>query len=126
MNQTSINTSMIEFDYMKRNEVMAHVIVNYAEHKVTVENYTDDLIERPFGVNENPSIQNFEDFLESRCFPKTRRNCKQLLRDLDVPYYSPILIVQKTHGRQYEDYSWIRFKGEERKIDYERDIKLRD
>lgn len=121
-----INTNIIEFDYMRKNEVMAHVVVNYTEHKVTVENYTDDLIERPFGVNENPSIQDFENFLESRCFPKTRRNCKQLLRDLDVPYYSPILIVQKTHGRQYEDFSWIRFKGEENKIDYERDIKLRD
>lgn len=120
------NTNIIEFDYMERNEVMAHVIVNYTEHKVTVQNYTDDLFARPFGVNENPSIQDFEDFLETRCFPKTRRNCKQLLRDLDVPYYSPILIVQKTHGRQYEDFSWIRFKGEEGKVDYERDIKLRD
>lgn len=120
------NTNIIEFDYMRENEVMAHVVVNYTEHKVTVENYTDDLIERPFGVNENPSIQDFENFLESRCFPKTRRNCKQLLRDLDLPYYSPILIVQKTHGRQYEDFSWIRFKGEEGKVDYERDIKLRD
>lgn len=123
MNQT--NTNIIEFDYMRKNEVMAHVIVNYAEHKVTVVNYTDDLIERPFGINETPNIQDFENFLESRCFPKTRRNCKQLLRDLDLPYYSPILIVQKTHGRQYEDFSWIRFKGEEGKIDYERDIKLR-
>lgn len=120
------NTNIIEFDYMEKNEVMAHVVVNYAENKVIVENYTDDLFARPFGVNENPSIQDFENFLESRCFPKTRRNCKQLLRDLDVPYYSPILIVQKTHGRQYEDFSWIRFKGEKGKINYERDIKLRD
>lgn len=115
---------IIEFDYMRKNEVMSHVKVDYVNKKVDVVNYTDEIVYTPFGIVTNPSIQDFEHFLETRCFPKNRYNCKQLLADLELDYYSPILIVQKTHGRQLEDYHWIKFEGEE--LDYERDIKLRD
>lgn len=115
---------VIEFDYMYKNTVMSHVIADYGANKVKVTNYTDDIIFTPFGVNMNPTIDDFEAFLESRCFPRERRNCKQLLDDLGLINYSPILIVMKTHGRQLEDYCWIKFKGED--LDYERDIRLRD
>ena len=116
--------SVIEFDYLYKDDIMSHVVVDYSTHKVDVVNYTDRILFTPFGVNTNPTIADFEHFLETRCFPKERRNCKQLLKDLDLINYSPLLIVMKTHGRQFEDYCWIKFKGEE--LDYERDIKLRD
>lgn len=115
---------LIEFKYMNKNDVASDVTVDYESGRVTCVNYTSDIYDTPFGVLKYPTINDFEEFLESRCFPKERRNCKQLLDDVGLINYSPLLIVQKTHGVQLEDYSWIKFKGEE--LDYEKDIKLRD
>ena len=114
----------IKFQYMCRDVVSADVVVDRANRRVTCVNYTDDIMLRPFGVNDNPSMADVGDFFESRCFPRERRNCKQLLADLGLEEYVPISIVEKNHGRQLEDYCWIRFEGED--LEYERDIKLRD
>ena len=114
----------IKFQYMCKNAVVADVIVNRQDKSVTCTNYTDDITLRPFGRRSAPTIEDFMRFLESRCFPRERRNCEQLLNDLGLDHYTPLGIVEKTHGRQLEDYCWIKFEGED--LDYERDIKLRD
>ena len=115
---------MIRFQYMERDRVTAYVEVDYATKTVTYQPLTKDIYALPFGVKTQPNIADVGRFFESRCFPKERRNCKQLLEDLELEEYIPLDIVRKTHGRQLEDYCWIRFEGEE--LDYERDIKLRD
>ena len=115
---------MIHFKYMKRTQTTAEVQVDYAAKTVTYRPYTDDIYALPFGTNKSPSIVDVMTFFESRCFPKERRNCRQILEDLGLDEYVPLEIVRKTHGRQLEDYCWIKFEGEE--LDYERDIKLRD
>ena len=116
---------VLRFQYMFRDEVMADVEVDYEKpFSIKVKNYTEDNLYKPFGIRDNPTMEDFDDFLVSRCFPKERRNCKQLLKDLGLINYSPYLIVRKTHGRQLEDYLWIKFEGET--VDYEKDIKLRD
>ena len=114
----------IRFQYMEREIVTANVEVDYAVKNVKYQPLTKDIYALPFGVNMSPSIADVSRFFESRCFPKDRRNCKQLLEDLGIDDYVPLDIVRKTHGRQLEDYCWILFEGEE--LDYERDIKLRD
>ena len=114
----------LRFQYMCRDAVMADVVVNRHNKRITCVNYTDDITLRPFGCRQSPVMEDFARFLESRCFPRERRNCGQLLADLGIDYYSPLDIVRKTHGRQLEDYCWIRFEGED--LDYEHDIKLRD
>jgi hypothetical protein len=114
----------LKFKYMCRDAVVADVVVDRRNKSVTCVNYTNDITLRPFGVNDNPTMADVGEFFESRCFPRERRNCKQLLADLGLTEYVPLSIVEKTHGRQLEDYCWIKFEGEE--LDYERDIKLRD
>lgn len=109
---------------MYKDKEMAYVKVDYANKTVEVINYTDNILFRPFGVNTNPTLEDLDKFLESRCFPKDRMNCKQLLKDLGLVNYSPLLIVMKTHGRQFEDYCWVKFKGED--VDYNRDVKIID
>ena len=111
--------------YMWKSECVADIEYDLRSGFVKVTNYSDDLIRRPFGRNENPSSADMERFLESRCFPKNRDNCKQLLEllGMDSIGYNPLAIVRKTHGRQHEDYAWLLFEGED--LDYERDIKLR-
>ena len=115
---------LLRFQYMHRDTVAADVAVDFENRRVTCVNHTDDVTLQPFGAKDNPNMADVGEFFESRCFPRERRNCDQLLADLGLDYYTPLGIVRKTHGRLLEDYCWIRFEGEE--LDYERDIKLRD
>jgi len=103
---------------------MSDVEVDMRNRKVTVINYTDNLINRPFGSIESPTMADLENFLEGRCFPKARANCQQLLLEMGLEHYDPLAIIMKTHGRQWDDYNWILFDGEV--FDYEKDIKLRE
>ena len=114
----------LKFQYMHKDTVSADVVVDRRSRSITCVNYTDDITLRPFGRRTTPTMDDFLDFLESRCFPHERRNCGQILADLGLKDYVPLSIVEKTYGRQLEDYCWIRFEGED--LDYERDIKLRD
>ena len=62
---------------------------------------------RAFGVIENPDWKDFEYFLEDRCFPRTRDHAKEILREMNLPFYDPLLIVEKTQGRMEGDHQWI-------------------
>ena len=114
----------MKLKYMWKNECMADIEVDVLKNIVSVTNYTADPLNRPFGVNESPTMADFERFIENRCFPKARANCGQLLADFGLDHYDPLAIIRHTHGRQWDDFNWILFEGEE--LDYERDVKLRD
>ncbi len=72
-----------------------------------MENQTDDILHRAFGVVKNPDWVRFEEFLESRCFPRGRANLKDVLRDIGVDSYDPLQIIERTKGRMAEDKQWI-------------------
>lgn len=84
--------------------------VDFLHQKVYIQNHTDNLLHRAFGVVEDPSWKDFQDFLESRCFPPTRGNVKAELRALGLTDYDPLQIVEKTHGRTAEDSLWLKFQ----------------
>jgi len=77
--------------------------VDEVNRKVAIKNYTDNLIFRAFGKNEKPSFSDYEEFLESRCFPRERDKMKIMLKGLDLPFYDPLMIIEKTEGRMAED-----------------------
>ena len=52
----------------------------------------------------------YVEFLESRCFPESRDKIKLVLKDLDLPFYDPFLIIEKTEGKMAEDDFWIRIE----------------
>ena len=52
----------------------------------------------------------YTDFFESRCFPKSRDKMKLILKDLDLPFYDPFMIIEKTEGRMAEEDFWIRIE----------------
>ena len=74
------------------------IVVDYVKNTVEIENYSDFPLELAFGVNTNPTMKDFEDFLEDRCFPRTRDNMKLHLRELGLDYYDPYAICRKTNG----------------------------
>ncbi len=77
---------------------------------IEIVNYTGHLLKRAFGKIENPSYEQYEEFLKSRCFPPTRDKMKLVLREYDIPFYDPMLIIEKTQGRMAEDDFWIRIE----------------
>lgn len=96
-------------EYMHDDDVSTRIDVDYKKNTVKIKNYTNDNINRAFGCNEHPSMEDFEEFLEDRCFPRTRDHLKLILRDMGLDYYDPLAIVRITQGRLEGDRMWIRF-----------------
>ena len=96
--------------YMFENMVCTIIDVDESERKVRIKNYIDNPQFRAFGINTEPSFEDYEEFLESRCFPRTRDKLKLELQRIGVPFYDPLLIVEKTEGRMAEDSFWIRIE----------------
>ena len=74
---------------------------------IRIYNYTNDLLKRAFGRIENPTFEQYEEFLESRCFPRSRDKMKLMLKELNIPFYEPLMIIEKTQGRMAEDDFWL-------------------
>lgn len=87
------------FYYKKNNELLTKITVDYKKETVKIKNYTSNNIDKAFGINDNPSFHDFELFLEERCFPRNRDHMKLHLKELNLDYYDPYLIIQKTKGR---------------------------
>lgn len=96
--------------YMSGNKVCTIIDVDERHRRVKVCNYTRDYISRAFGRVEQPTFEEYEAFLESRCFPRSRDKMKLILKDLDLPFYDPFLIIEKTEGKMAEDDFWIRIE----------------
>ena len=103
-------TFPIRLYYMHKQTVCTVIDVNELKREVKVRNYTDHVIFRAFGVEEEPSYEQYLEFLESRCFPRSRDKMKLILKDLDLPFYDPFMIIEKTEGRMAEDDFWIKIE----------------
>ena len=93
--------------YLNQNRLCTIIDVNDREQWVKIKNYVTDPLYRAFGRNEHPTYEEYEEFLESRCFPRTRDKMKILLEELNLPFYDPLMIIQKTKGKMAEDDFWI-------------------
>ena len=89
--------------YYYRDMLCTVIDVDEIEQRVWIRNYTNNLLFRAFGRNEQPSWTDYEEFLESRCFPRSRDKMKLMLKEYDIPFYDPLLIIEKTGGRMEED-----------------------
>ena len=96
--------------YMYHSMVCTIIDIDEIERKVKIQNYTRNLLYRAFGVNTEPTFEDYEEFLESRCFPRTRDKMKIELKMLDIPFYDPLMIIEKTQGRMADDDFWIKIE----------------
>lgn len=96
--------------YMHNETVCTIIDVNEIKKEICIKNYTDNVMFRAFGVEEQPDYNMYMEFLESRCFPRSRDKMKLVLKDLDLPFYDPFMIIEKTEGRMAEDDFWIRIE----------------
>ena len=96
--------------YMFRDMICTVIDIDEVKQKVRIKNYTDNLLFRAFGRNTEPSYDDYEQFIESRCFPRTRDKMKIELEHLGIPFYDPIMIIEKTEGRMADDEFYIRIE----------------
>ena len=100
-------TMPLRLMYMYKKDLCTLIDVDDRKEKVVIKNYTDNYQFRAFGVNEKPNYADYQEFLEERCFPRTRDKMKIQLEALDLPFYDPMLIIEKTQGRMAEDFFWL-------------------
>lgn len=100
-----------QFDYMYRNEVVSHVTV-YSDGSVDVSNVTKDYWKLPFKF-DNVTRCDVDLLLGDRVFDEGRPDKDDLLRDMGVPFYDPLMIVRKTRGVMIKDYFWLKFFEED-------------
>lgn len=96
--------------YMYKEQICTVIDVDERGRRLNIQNYTNDYMFRAFGREEKPTFEQYEEFLESRCFPRSRDKMKLILKDLDLPFYDPMMIIEKTQGKMAEDDFWIRIE----------------
>ena len=94
--------------YMFENTVCTIIDIDEVNRSVAIKNYTSNPQFRAFGINTEPTFEDYEEFIESRCFPRSRDKIKLELERLGIPFYDPLLIIEKTEGRMAEDDFWIK------------------
>ena len=103
LNRPLDDTYVMRIDFMFRQKVCTEIYVDFEHKQIRIVNRTDDIMKRAFGINENPTWEDFESFLEERCFPRTRAHRKALLKGIGVDHFDPLQIIEKTKGRMAED-----------------------
>lgn len=101
----------MRIDYRQESRICTVIYVDFLAQKIMIQNRTDDMLDRAFGVIEQPTWQDFERFLISRCFPKSRGCAKAILQHLGLDDYDPLRIVEVTGGRTAEDNMYLTFKN---------------
>ncbi|MCM1040737.1 MAG: helix-turn-helix domain-containing protein [Ruminococcus sp.] len=109
---TGINPSEypLRMEYMCGDDCCSVILVNAEEEKIAVLNETDNLLHRAFGLKARPTWEDFEQFMESRCFPRDRESIDEILDDLELDEYDPLKIIEKTDGRMASDRQWIKMR----------------
>lgn len=100
---------VMRLDFMFRQKVCTEIYVDFANKQIKIINRTDDIMKRAFGVNENPTWEDFESFIEERCFPNSRALKKTILQRIGVDSYDPLQILELNKGRTAEDNQYINF-----------------
>lgn len=110
VNMPPTDNYTMRITYMYRQFPCTTIDVDFLDKKISIQNKTDDIFHRAFGIIEHPTWEDFEDFLKYRCVPETRNNIKNILQNLDIDSYDPLQIVEKTQGRLTDDDMWLKFK----------------
>ena len=104
----------MKINYMRDpDRLCTEIFVDYPNNAVKIINHTDVILDRAFGVNENPTIEDFEYFIEDRCFPRTRDHLDITLKLHGIDSgYNPLVIAKKLNGRVAGDDHYLVFEDE--------------
>ena len=104
---THNSNKLIQLQFYHGDSLCTTILADETAEKVLIENHTSDPLYTAFGVNNNPDWQDYQNFLEERCIPKSRAGLQEYLNAIGVDEYHPLEIIRKTKGRMAEDRSWL-------------------
>lgn len=99
---------LLRLDYYNFDNPCTTIIADYTDKIIKIKNHTNDIVLTAFGVKVNPDWQDYSEFLEDRCIPKTRAGLREYLDTIGVDEYNPLDIIRKTEGRMAEDHQWLK------------------
>lgn len=95
----------MKFKWYCKDKLGTEIEVDYKTKTVkSVTNHTDYFLDKAFGNNDNPTWEDWERFLESRCFSRNVDDLKLYLEAVGVDFYDPLSIVLKTKGKMHGDF----------------------
>lgn len=83
------------------------ICADFTDKSISAKNYTENIVKTAFGNNKTPTWQDFENFLEERCVPRSRSGIREYLEAIGVEEYDPLEIIKKTNGKMAEDNQWL-------------------
>lgn len=109
-NKKGAGHKLLLLEFYNGDILCTKICADFTDKDLSVANYTDNLVKTAFGKNEIPTWQDFENFLEERCIPRSRSGLREYLETIGVEEYNPLEIIKKTQGRMAEDDQWIRLE----------------
>ncbi len=116
LNERPSKDFTLRIDFRLKDKTCTVIYVDFEHEVIEIQNRTDDVLHRAFGVNEHPTWNDFEQFLEARCFPRSRGYAKMIIRGLGVNGYDPLEIAEATDGRTAEDEMYLTFRSFPKKV----------
>lgn len=99
----------LRLDFMHERRVCTKIYVDFINEKIRITNSVSNPLYTAFGIVENPTWDDFQDFLAERCFPRDRFMSKAILNQLNLTSgYDALEIIKKTQGRMAEDNQYIK------------------
>ena len=114
LNKPLTDSYVMRLDFMFKQKVCTEIYVDFEHKQIKIINRTNDIMKRAFGVNEKPTWEDFESFLEERCFPNSRALKKTILQRIGVDSYDTLQILELNKGRTAEDNQYINFTRKRR------------
>ena len=114
LNKPLTDSYVMRLDFMYKQKVCTEIYVDFEHKQIKIINRTNDIMKRAFGVNENPTWEDFESFIAERCFPNSRALKKTILQRIGVESYDPLQILEMNKGRTAEDNQYINFTRKRR------------
>lgn len=106
----SLGHKLMKFEFYDGEILCTQIIADFTDETLSVENTTEHIVKTAFGKNEVPIWDDFLNFLEERCVPRSRSGIREYLEAIGVEEYSPLEIIKKTNGRMAEDNQWLKWE----------------
>ena len=106
----SLGHKLINLKFYDGEILCTQIIADFTDETLSVENVTENIVKTAFGKNEAPTWNDFLNFLEERCLPRSRSGIREYLETIDVEEYDPLEIIKKTGGKMAEDNQWIKLE----------------
>jgi len=104
------NHRILRMTFYNMNQPCTMIIADYTSQTVRVKNCIDNPVKTAFGTNHNPTWEQYQEFLASRCVPRERAGLREYLEAIGVEEYDPLAIIRKTGGRMAEDHQWLQIE----------------